>query len=184
VEELLPGGLAEDGLTDLGHFQLSRSAGLIGPYPLMADSALEAITLYLEETLTGAENLEDVSVLWGPPVGDNKPAEFVAIGMTPEGQSGEVEREWGPIGGQKMDEEFSLDIVVEAGGMHGEDMKTPFIRSVELANAVESAIRDDITLGDLLLLPARFVRRRGQYFRADKLRGHRVFQTLTGTARI
>jgi hypothetical protein len=150
----------------------------------MADSALERVTEKLQKTLEAAAPLKGIPVIWGPPVGDDRPAEFVSVGFGPNGESGDAERNWGPIGAGQLEEDLTIELQVESSGHDGTDLKGAYTRSFEIAADVEAAIRADITLGDLLLLPARLSRWRGRYFRADKVRGHRVFLTLTAQARI
>jgi hypothetical protein len=150
----------------------------------MSESALPAITEFLQGVLEDADDLKDVSIVWGPPLGDDRPAELVCVGFGEDGQSGESSRDWATLGGGKLDEEFEVEVTTDVQGHHGTDLKAAYDRSFELNNAVEGAIRADISLGGLLLEPARISRAKGSYYRADKTRGHRVFLTLTGTARI
>lgn len=153
----------------------------------MASSALESVTAYVQKLLedSAAENLKDITVLWGPPVGDDRPSELVMVGFGPDGQSGESEREWKLIGNQTLEEKITLELAVEVTqAFSGTNLKPAYTRSTQIAAAVETAIRADTTLGDRLILPARLSRWRGRYFRNGEARGHRVFQALTGTARI
>lgn len=149
----------------------------------MADSALESVTEKLQETLEDAEALKGVTILWGPPLGDDRPGEYVSVGFGPDGESGESEREWGAIGAGQLKEDLTIQLMVEASGSDGTDLKPSYTRSFEIAADVEAEIRKDITLGDLLIM-GKLSRWRGSYFRKDSIRGHRVYQTLTGEARI
>jgi hypothetical protein len=151
----------------------------------MASTALEAITEYLQESLEGTESLEGVAILWGPPVGDDRPAELVSIGFGPDGESGDAERSWAGLGTGRLNESITIQLAVEVlqtGA--GPDLKPAYSRSVEVAGAVETQLRTDLHLGGLLYEPAKFTHWKGRYFRADKARGHRIFQTMTGKARI
>lgn len=153
----------------------------------MASTKLESVTAYVEDRLSKSADadLKDVTVLWGPPAGDDRPAELVSVGFGPDGQSGESAREWTLIGNDSLNEEITLELMVEVTKAHiGRDLKAAYARSVKIAEAVETEIRGDETLGDRLLLPARLSRWRGRYYRDGEARGHRIFLTLTGTARI
>lgn len=151
----------------------------------MASTKLEAAISYVKGKLEEAEALKGATVLWGPPVGDDRPAQVICVGFGPEGESGSSSREWKNLGGEKLEEDLTIELMVEVlqiGG--GADLQPAYTASVELAEAVEDVIRTDETLGGLLMLPARLSTWRGQYVKVDPGRGHRVFMTLTGSARI
>lgn len=154
------------------------------PISVEPQSVLEAVTEYVQETLKAASDLEGVKILWGPPTGDDTPAEFIAVGFGMKGESGESDRQWVTIGGGQLDETFSIELMSHASGANGTDLKPAYRRSYQIANAAEAAIRVDISMDGLLLKPAHLSHLRGRYVRGDQVRGHQVFQTLTGTARI
>jgi hypothetical protein len=149
----------------------------------MADSKLEAVTEKLQSVLKATESLKGIPILWGPPLGDDRPAEFVSVGFGPNGESGDAERDWGPIGAGQLDEELTIELAVEASGFDGTDLKAAYTRSFAIAADVEAAIRKDMFLGNLVY-QAKLSRWRGRYFRESSVRGHRVFQTFTADTRI
>lgn len=154
----------------------------------MAGSAIEAVTEYAYNALRAAEGLEGVSVLWGPPSGDDTPQEAVLVGFGPDGESWNAERDWVGIGRTTLDETFTLELQSVALYQDGPDLGPTFRRSVAIAEAVEAVLRADPHFSeakaDAQLRNVRFSAFRGRYFRVDKARGHRVFQTITGIARI
>lgn len=152
----------------------------------MADSAVEPALEYLETRLGASvdADLAAVTVAWGPPIDDSRPAEGVYVGFGLEGESGDSNRNWGPIGERKLDEDLELHVAVEVTQTDGTNLKPAYTRSRLIAEAVEREIRADITLGDILMKGASITRTRGRYFRTAEARGHRVFLTLAGTARI
>jgi len=151
----------------------------------MADSRLIDVIDYLEQLLQNSseDDLSGVTISWGPFTDDERPDDIVYVGYGRDGTSGETRREWGPIGQQRLDEEIDVPITVEASIEGNPSNKDVFQRSEDIANAVEREIRSDITAGDSLLKGGRLRQRRGEFFRLES-RGHRVFMTFTGTARI
>lgn len=147
------------------------------------ETALPEVTEYVQSLLEADEAIT-APVVWGPPTGDDRAAAVVCVGFGSNGQSGEGLREWATLGGGKLDEEITLELAVDCQGMDGTDMKAAYSRSYELAASVERVLREDKGMDELLLKPARLSALRGSYYRVDKTRGHRVFLTLTGTARI
>jgi hypothetical protein len=150
----------------------------------MPDCALPEFTELVEKVLEEAEDLKGTSIFWGPPTGDDKPLELIILGADKDAMSGSADREWGPIGAGVLDEALELPMAVEVSLNSGTNTKPAYTRSFEIAAAVESALRADLDLGGFLLMPAKFSALQGRFFRSDRLRGHHVFLTLTGTARI
>lgn len=151
----------------------------------MASTALEVLGEKLEERLEGAEGLNGVSILWGPPIGDDHPAESVMIATDIETNSGSAEREFRLLGGEKVDETLTLPVTVQViQAFGGRDLKASYTRSMEIAAAVETEIRKDIGFNGLLIEAAQISTWRGRYLREGEVRGHQTFLALTGTARI
>lgn len=148
----------------------------------MASSALPEVLEYLETALTKAEDLTGVTILWGPPTGDDAPKELVCVGFGEDNLSGQAERDWKLIGPKTLDEEITVALTSEV--LNTASLKAAYERSYEISASVEAVVRGDPTLGGLLLAPARIHRWTGRYFRTGEASGHRVFQTLTGMARI
>lgn len=151
----------------------------------MASTALETLATRVQVRLEGAEALSGVTILWGPPTGDDKPAELVMVGSDADANSGSSEREFHLVGNQQVDEEISLPITVEVSQAHqGTDLKGIYERSTAVARAVEEAIREDISFEHLFIREAILSEWRGRYFRAGEARGHHIFLTLSGRTRI
>lgn len=149
----------------------------------MASTALEVLGEKVQDRLE--EEMEGITILWGPPVGDDHPAEAVLIATDMEANSGRSERQFRLIGGEKVDEDISLPISVQVIQTYGgTDLKASYTRSMEIAAEVETAIRKDIGFDHLLIEAARISTWRGRYLREGEARGHMVFMTLSGTARI
>jgi hypothetical protein len=151
----------------------------------MASTALGTLTERVKARLEAAAALEGVSILWGYPTGDDKARELVMVASGPDGDSGSSEREFRLLGQGKMEEDLTLPITVEVTQHGGTDTQTVYERSVTIAAAVETAIREDLTFSGLAWRePFHLSGWKGRYFRTDQARGHHVFLTLAGTARI
>jgi hypothetical protein len=155
----------------------------------MSQHAPEAVTDYVFSTLEAAEALGGLQVLWGPPVGDDVAGEFVSIGFGLGGESWEADLDWIGIGSTKLDEEFELQLCTSVEFADGADVRPAFSRSFELASAVADVLRQDphmkgVPTEGFQLRNVKLSRLRGRYFRTNDARGHRVFQTIAGIARI
>lgn len=139
-----------------------------------------------QAVVTALDNALSVPVLWGPPTG-TVPVEFVSVGYGLAEKSWEGEREWVGAGRVTVDEDFNLELCIQSMASSGPDLKPAFDRSIEIAKEVEAALREDTGLSSAETLAQirnlKFSKALGQYFRADKSRGHRLFLTITGIAR-
>lgn len=147
--------------------------------------ATEAITKAIFDDLTSTL---EVPVLWGPPTGGSTPTEFISVGFGMNGESWESDRDWVGNGRVTVDEDFKLVLCVESTVASGPDLRPAFDRSIAIAKEVEAALREDpgVEAADThaQIRNLKFSRMAGRYFRLDKTRGHRVFLTITGIARI
>lgn len=122
------------------------------------------------------ENAElDVPVLLGKP--DPLPAQFVSI------WEATAEREFATLGGKKLDEMVELTLVIDVGLASGSDFRPSRDRALEIADEVEAVISVDSSLGGIWFF-SHLSKVKTQYFRTDKRRGCRAFQTLSGKGRI
>lgn len=88
----------------------------------------------------------------------------------------------GGSGHQPQDESFRSQIVIEVRRAAGTSLQTAYDRATVIAKAVETSIRDDLTLGGVVRhCHIGQVRRR--YFRDADNRGARVFIDVVGDAR-
>jgi hypothetical protein len=141
----------------------------------VSGSAIPAAQLVLRELLEAAKPLEDVPVLVGKP--DPLPAEFIAFFEATS------QRDFGPIGGGKLNEMVELTLVVDVAEATGSDFAPSEARAWEIFADVEAVIRSDLSLADTWFFD-HVSKVRKEYFRVDKRRGCRIFLTLSGKARI
>lgn len=138
-------------------------------------TAVPAAKSALLASMQAAPGLSGVTVVRGKP--DPEPSEFVSL------WSAECEREYASLGQQRLDEEISLTVVVDVASAAGTDYGPAETRAWALFDAVEGAVRADLTLGGVWRFD-RISKVRQEFFRQDRRRGCRVFLTITGKARI
>ena len=154
----------------------------------MPESAIEVVTAFVQDTLEASEEeaLAGVSILWGPPVGDDRPREFVAVGASADdADSWESKRDWIGLGRTILDEDFTVHLAIQVEQHDGTNLQPALKRSVEIATAVEAELRKDphMTGAEAQIRNVKMSRLRGRYFRSDQTRGHQVLLTITGIAR-
>lgn len=99
--------------------------------------------------------------------------------------TGEADTEFATIGGSvpRLDEDFRVEVIVEATVASGRDLRPAEERLWEMAQVVGEVIREEGLLGPRCLF-SRPARVRQEYFQTDKRQGSRARITLAGKARI
>lgn len=130
----------------------------------------------LTEALPDIEETADVPVVWGAGGGD----EQVLI------WTGESDLDFATIGGQvpSLDDDFRVEIVVEAMAASGRELMPAEERMWEIADAVGTVLREANDLIGPRCLFSRPSRVKQEYFQTDKRQGSRARITLAGKARI
>lgn len=110
----------------------------------MAASTIPAAQAYLLGVIQARPGLTGVHVAWGIPA--DLPSDLERIYV---GDPIEVSREWAGLGGQRMDENYTLQVHVEtfAGG---NEQQATGERFYTMVNEVEQAVRADNRLGGLV----------------------------------
>lgn len=143
-------------------------------------ATVPAVKGAIQERLKAVESLADVPIIRGKP-GDPAPEEYVSLWKA------KATRDYSGLrGGAQtvpIDEMVDLTIVVDVAYATGADPEPSEVRAYEIFAAVDAALRADLTLGGVW----RFDKTSSyedDFYRDDKRRGCRVFQTLSGKARI
>lgn len=138
-------------------------------------SSIPTIETHLLETLTEALSEEPTKVVFGYV----EAKELVAI------FGAEFDRTFRLIGPQEvpLEEDFKIELIVEAVVPSGRDMKPAADRCWEIFALIDAAIRGDHTL-DGVSWNARLAKGMREFFQTDKSQGCRITTTLAGTARI
>lgn len=150
----------------------------------MAESVVLSGSLQeaLFDLLDGDADLASVPVYWGYDP-DRKDSESISVGFEQDG-----ERDWVTVGqtiggSPAIEEGFRNQIVVEVVQAAGNDLRMPDERASVLAQHVEDALRQDVSIdGEVRECSITRVRRR--FFRTDRKRGSRVFLDVSGSTRI
>jgi hypothetical protein len=121
-----------------------------------------------------------VATFWGlDPDAEGEEAIFV-------GAEEDTERDWKLIrgGGSQIpvDEAFRNQVVIQVRRESGTDLKPAYERASAIAKEVETAIRNDPTLGGLAF-HVRIARVRRRFMREDKTRKAMVFMDIAGEDR-
>lgn len=90
--------------------------------------------------------LSAVHVAWGVPA--ELPSELERIYVS---DAVDVTREWAGLGGGRLDENYAIQVHVEAF-RHGDDQSGTELRLWDLVTEIESAIRADNRLGGLVFV--------------------------------
>lgn len=141
----------------------------------MTSSAIPLVKERLQAKLEAAPSLSGVAIERGKP--EPGPAEYISI------WSAKATREPAGLGGEKLYEQIEVVLVVDVALATGRDRQKVEERAYERAGAAETALREDLTLGDAWLFD-RISKWEDEHYLLDKRRGVRVFLTLSGKARI
>lgn len=138
-------------------------------------SAVPIIEQHVTELFTDALEDEPTKVVYGY----HEAKELVAV------FTADFERKFLLLGPQEvpMEEEFEIEVVIEAITPSGRDMKPAADRCWEIFQLIDAAIRGDHHL-DEVSWDARFAKGSREFFQTDKSQGCRIRTTLAGTARI
>lgn len=143
-------------------------------------STVPAVKAAVQAMLKADAALAGVPIVRGKPA-DGAPEEYVSLWKA------KATREYAGLRGgaatAPMDEMVELTIVVDVQLASGTDPEPSELRAYEIFAAVDAALRADLTLGGVW----RFDKTSSyedDFYRDDKRRGCRVFQTLSGKARI
>jgi hypothetical protein len=138
-------------------------------------SAVPTIETHIAELFTDALADEPTRVVYGYAEAKELVAIFTA----------EFDRRFRLLGPQEvpLDEDFQIEVVIEAITPSGRDMKAAADRCWEIFELIDAAIRGDHHL-DEVSWDARFAKGSREFFQTDKSQGCRIRTTLAGTARI
>ena len=143
-------------------------------------SAVPAVKKAVTERLRASAELAGVAVTRGKPA-DPAPDEYVSLWKA------KATRDYAGLRGgaatTPLDELIELTIVVDVMMASGSDPEPSELRAYEIFAAVDAVLRADLTLGGAWRFD-RTSQYEDDFYRDEKRRGCRVFQTLSGKARI
>lgn len=133
----------------------------------------------VQERLEASSDLNGVQVLRGKP--EPAPDEYVSLWKA------KATRDYSGLRGGAatvpLDENIDLTIIVDVALASGTDPEPSEIRAYEIFAAVDAALRADLTLGGVWRYD-KSSSYEDEFYRDKDRRGCRVFQTLSGKARI
>jgi hypothetical protein len=107
---------------------------------MAAASTIPAAKAALLTALQARAGLTGVDVRWGLPAQTPDVTERVYVG-----DADNIDREWAALGGQRVNEDYVLQVIVETF-QFGDDQRATEERFWVLVNEVEQALRGDLRL--------------------------------------